>query len=222
METRVELPITPPTDQQLERLRRNVADFDVPCDRLPWVRLGDLAIEVGWALTNLTESEARVAVVLNGFNEFHEYQPGFVVDDEEVIPDFAQYERDMELRPYETRVGTIRVEHLDEVAVDLSTVVNGHPNPNMVVYFESHSTTDPRVRGYIPEVVAGLTGFRLGLRTTGLPDTECPGGGCGLLVLEATVHVRDDGDRLAEGSEEAWQLPQPAIFTPRRAAMPAM
>ncbi len=214
VEARVELPITPPTNQDLERLRANVGDMAVPWERLPWVRRDDLAIEIDWALTNLTESGARVALVLNGFNEFHEYSPAFVVDDDEVIPDFAQYERDMEIEPFETRTGTIRAEHLDEVAIDLSTVVNGAPNSNQVVYFDSDSHTDPRVQPYIPPIIAGLTGFRLGIRATGLPDTECPDGGCGVLVLEASVRVKDEGDRLASGDDEAWQLPQPALFTP--------
>lgn len=214
VEARIELPITPPNNLVLDRLSQSDTE-DVPWDRLPWVRGDDLAIEVDWALTNLEDSDARVAVILNGFNEFHEYQPGFVVDDDDVIPDFSQWERELDLGPFETRTGTIRIEELDEVAVDLSTVVNGAPNSNMVVHFESHSATDPRVQPFIPPTIAGLTGIRVGMRATNLPETECADGAdCGLLVFEATVRVRDDADKLASGDDEPWELPDPAPFVP--------
>jgi len=195
---------------------------DLPYDRMPWVELGDLDMEVDWALTNLTDSTGRVALTLNGFTEFHEYMPSFVVDDEEVIPDFAQWERDMELEPYQTRYGTIRVEELDEVAIDLATVANGAPNPNQVVYFENQSDHDERVQSYIPSVIAGLTGFRIGLRAQGLPD--CGSADCGVYVLEVSVRVRDeDRDRLAVQGEEVWELPTPTVLSSRpMMADPAM
>ena len=220
VEERVELPIEPPTDANLAALMSGAEDL--PYDRMPWIELGDLDLEVDWALTNLTDSAGRVAITLNGFTEFHEYMPSFVVDDEEVIPDFAQWERDLEIEPYQTRYGTIRMEELDEVAIDLATVANGAPNPNQVVYFENQSDHDTRVQSYIPSVIAGLTGFRIGLRAQGLPD--CGSATCGVYVLEVSVRVRDeDRDRLAVQGEEAWELPTPALLSSRpMMAAPAM
>ena len=222
VETRIPFELDAPTGGDISRLTNEAAEMDppLPFERVPWVRRGDLIVEIDWAVRNLTDSDVRAAVVLNGFNEFHEYMPGFTVDDDEVILDFAQWERDLELEPFETRTGTIRTEEMDEVMTDLATVVNGVPNPNMVVYFESQSAIDPRVQPYIPEIIPGLTGVRMGLRAMGLPIPDAPTAGKGVLVLEVSVHVRDERGRLVDEGEDPWELPQPAAFMPSMAAAP--
>ena len=96
---------------------------------------------------------------------------------------------------------TIREEDLDEVAVDLATVVNGAPNSNEVVYYDNKSYKDPRSMKFVPKVVPGLAGMRIGLRATE----------AGRWLLEASVRVRDAGERLAdEGEQHPFQImPQP-------------
>jgi len=222
VESRIELELDAPTGGDIRRLTNEAAEMDppLPFERVPWVRRGDLLLEVDWAVTNLTDSEIRAAVVINGFNEFHEYMPGFTVDDDDIILDFAQWERDLELEPFETRVGTVRIEDMEEVMTDLATVVNGLPNANMAVHFESQSAIDPRVQAYIPSIVPGLTGFRVGLRAQGLPIPDAPTAGRGLVILEVSVHVRDERGRLVDEGEDPWELPQPALFMPTMAAAP--
>lgn len=199
VELEVELPIRPLTDEQRRLLRMGARDLDIPYGRLPWVERDDLGIEVDYTLSNLEEEPVSVLFGLNGRNEFHEYVPRL----REEESDFNQWERAFLLEPLERRSGTIREEELDEVAVDLATVVNGAPNPNQVVFRDNQSARDERNRMYIPEVVPGLVGLRFGLRT----------GEAVNLVAEMTIRVRDAGNRLTS-QDAAWRLPNPDPFDP--------
>jgi hypothetical protein len=201
VEERVELPIRVPTETALEDLRQAAGNFEnLPFPRMPWVERDDFAIEVDFTLSNLDDTEREVAVIINGFNEFDEYVPAAMVVDDEVQFDFSQWERLYELEPLERRNGTVREEEFDEAAVDLATVVNGAPNSNAVVFFENKSSRDERSRPYIPEVIPGLAGFRIGLRATA----------AGRIVLDASVRVRDPGDRLANEDDTPFMvMPEP-------------
>jgi hypothetical protein len=77
------------------------------------------------------------------------------------------------------------------MAVDLATVVNGAPNSDEIVYFENNSANDTRARQYIPALIPGLIALRFGLRSTEP----------GLVLLEASVRVRDVGKKLAAAGE---------------------
>ena len=204
VETRIELPILQPSDMSVEGLREGARALDdYPYRRLPWVARGDLELEIDFTLSNLDDREREVAVIVNGINEFHEYRPGVTVIDDTPTPDFSQWERLYKLEPLERLEHTIREEELDEVAVDLATVINGAPNPQLVVYFENKSSSDERSQPYIPEVVPGLVGVYLGLRATEP----------GRIVLEATLRVREAEDRLADPDQAKMRL-HPEAFMP--------
>jgi hypothetical protein len=200
VETRVELPVKKPSASDLSSLRSGSAK---PFPRLPWVKRGDLELQVDFTLTNLDGDAREAAVIVNGFDEFFEYQPGVTVNDDQLVIDYSQWERLYKLEPKTRITRTIREEELDEVAIDLATAVNGAPNANQVVYFENHSATDTRDKPYIPKVIPGLMGFRIGLRATEP----------GKLLLEASVRVRDTGDRLADMGAPAFKV-HPEPFTP--------
>ena len=201
VETRVELPIEIPTEEELADLQGQGIE---PYGRMPWVRALDMGIEVDLSITNLMDERRLVTVSANGITEFHEYVPGVTIVDDDVVPNFNQWERSVSLDAGETFFWTIREEAFDEVAIDLATIANGAPNPNQVVYFENQSATDIRAQPFIPEVIAGLVGFRLGLGATSASN----------IVLEASVRVRDQEGRLADPQDMDtwWELPPPAII----------
>lgn len=203
VEERIEFPIREPTQQQLSRLQSDAEGMELPFPRLPWVRRDDMRIEVDWVVSNLQDGPVEFELLINGFNEFHEYRPSFVNDDGEIVADFAQWERRIRLEPFERRRGTIREEAFDEVEVDLATVVNGAPNANQIVHPQNHSDRDPRAKPYIPAVIPGLTGFRMGIRARGAAN----------IVVEASVRVRDSQGRLV-AQDNAWELPEPQQFSP--------
>lgn len=208
VEERVELPIRVPSDTQMADLVSGAGDVTIPFARLPWVERHDYELELDYVLINLDDSSSSVDLVVNGFNEFHEYFPGVIFDDDEIIPEFAQWERFIVLEPLERRFGTIREEEFDEIAVDLATVVNGVTNPNQTVHPDNHSSTDRRSQDFIPEVIPALTGVRVGLRATGTSN----------VVIEITVRVRDVSSRIVSPGN-AWELPVPELFLPSSVAM---
>ncbi|MGF1468377.1 MAG: hypothetical protein ACFCGT_19820 [Sandaracinaceae bacterium] len=211
VEERITFPLREPTERELEEMV-DLQGLEVPYPTLPFVRRGDYEVQVDWVLSNLSDGGVRASVVINGINEFHEYLPQAQVADDEVILGFSQWERLFDLGPGERIVRTVREEELDEVAVDLATVVNGAPNPDQIVYFQNHSSTDLRSQRYIPDVIPALVGVRVGVQT----EAAAP------LVLEVTVRVRDERGVLWQGSGEMpWELPEPAPF-PEPVAMDPM
>jgi hypothetical protein len=204
VEQRVELPVPEPPRTVLADLREGASRYeDLPFPRLPYVARGDLEIEVDFTLHNLDGGARAVAVIVNGYNEFHEYQPGVTVIDDEPTPDFSQWERLYLLEPRQRIARTIREEEFDEMAVDLATVVNGAPNSNAIVFFENKSSDDERSRAFIPAVIPGLAGFRIGLRATEAAN----------VLLEATVRVRAASDRLADEGTLLFRI-DPEPFMP--------
>lgn len=204
VEERIELDVEAPGEVALEDLRVAAERFEgLPFPRLPWVDREDLGIQVDFVLYNLDDEQRQIAVIVNGFNEFHEYEPGVTVIDDEPVVDYAQWERLYALEPEQRIARTLREEDFDEIAVDLATVVNGAPNSNQVVFFENKSASDPLSEPYIPDVIPGLVGFRLGLRASAAAN----------VLLEATVRVRDRGERLVEEGAEVFQA-TPEPFTP--------
>ena len=210
VEQRIELAIRAPDAAQLAALTGPDPLGRVhPFPSLPWVERGDVEMQVDFQASNLESEPVVISLVLNGINEFNEYVPGVQDDEEALIIDFAQWERTFVLMPGERRQMTVREEELDEVAVDLATVVNGAPNANQIVYFMNQSATDVRSQMFIPGVIPGLVGVRVGLRTESTVD-----GHGARVALETSVRLRDVGDRVASTSETPWTLPVPVPFTP--------
>lgn len=211
VEQRIEIDFREPTVEELGELG-DVGDLWIPYATLPFIRRGDIEIQIDYTLSNISDSTVTVAIIVNGFNEFHEYNPLVQVIDDEVIADFSGWERSIRLGVWERQFGTVREEELDEVAVDLATVVNGVTNANQIVYFENESQSDARSQMFIPDLIPALTGVRVGLRS----DAAVP------VVLELTVRVRDNRRILVQGDDDPWVLPTPALFGPADVMAPAM
>jgi hypothetical protein len=192
VERRFGLPLEVPSQANLDMLAGDATPFP----RFPWVEREDLELKVDYTLANLDDTTLVAAITLDGENEFFAYAPG--------QEDFHQWERRIELGPRERVTGSISELEMDEVAIDLATVVNGAPNSNQVVQFQSQSGRDPRVRPFVPKVVPGLTGLRFGLVANQ----------AGNVVLELSVRAQDHGGRLAERGDESWEPPAPVDFVP--------
>lgn len=190
------LGITPPSDMQLAQLTADAQGQELPFPRLPWVSLHDLDLQLDYALTNHSSETLTAMVTLNGINEFVYYAPG--------PENFHQWERRIALAPGQRVSGIVTELELDEVAIDLATVVNGPPNSNLIVDRKSQSGRDPRVQSFRPKVIPGLVGLRAGLETTAAVD----------LTLEIAIRLQDHGDRATRRGDPRWMLPTPAPFVP--------
>jgi hypothetical protein len=190
------LRITRPSQAALQELAASAQGMMLRYPRLPWVKLHDLELQLDYALSNDSEQMLVALITLNGVNEFHFYAPG--------PENFHQWERRVALAPHQRVHGTVTEVELDEIAVDLATVVNGAPNSNLVVEARSQSSLDERVRPFIPPVVPGLVGVRAGLETM----VAAP------LTLELSIRVQDHGERAAKRGEQRWELPAAQPFAP--------
>ncbi len=202
----VQLPLVAPTDGELADLRQQNYP---PFRRAPWVVRGDVDVQVTWTLTNLDAEPHNVHLLLDPWNEFGRYWPGVaVVDEDEQIPNLSGIQFYFEMpgvngdRP-SRRHGTITFEDMNELAIDFSTVMNiidsvPPPDPTMGGYGSSsdpvtlvnhafnvrnRSSSDPLVDPYIPSLIAGLTGFDLGLRTLEPAN----------VAVEIVIELVDDG-----------------------------
>jgi hypothetical protein len=214
IDSRIELPVRAPTDAELESLSQDDGTGLTPYARRPWVNRHDYELQLDYVVSNLENTRQTVTVTVNGFNEFHEYNPGVSVVGDEVVIDFAQWEKTYVLEPGQRITGQVREEELDEVAVDLATVVNGAPNSNQVVYFENQSDHDERSQMYIPSHVPALTGLRAGLRAQAEPQGPMDTPAAPRIAPETSVHARDVDDRLISSGQTAWTLPVPELFAP--------
>lgn len=191
-----DLQIKPASQQRLDMLGRAAQGKNLPFPRMPHVELHDLEIQVDYVLANQSDEEVTATFILNGRNEFHLYTPG--------PEDFSQWERRFALAPKQRVHGTITELELDEIAVDLATVVNGAPNSNEVVHVNSQSSRDERAKAFIPAVIPGLVGLNAGIVATRAAN----------VVLEISVRVQDLGGRAAARGEKRWDLPEPTPFVP--------
>jgi len=147
------LQIRPPRDERLQQLAEQAQGLDLPFSRLPWVEQEAIELQVDYALENRSAESVAVMLFIDGRNEFHVYTPG--------PGDFHQWERRFLLEPGGRKSGVITELEMDEVAVDLATVVNGAPNTAQVVHTNSQSGRDPRVSSYIPAVIPALVGMAI-------------------------------------------------------------
>jgi hypothetical protein len=199
IETPVEIPIRPPT-----------AAEEAALGDMPWVLRGDYEIELTFTVRNLDTENARfVGVTLNGVSTEFEYLPGFNVDEDDVIPDFSQWERTYVLEPGESRTVIVREEEISEITVDLASATSSPECEllaNSIVYFMNQSGIEPRTTACVPPVVPGLVALKLGLRSVGAEPAP--------IAIEASARVRDVRDRIASPGQEEWMPPEPVVFTP--------
>jgi hypothetical protein len=216
------LPIAAPDSASQQALQR---EGTAPYGAQPWVLNDQVRVQISWMISNLDAETHNVELIVDPWNEFGRYWPGVTVIDEEegeALPNLSGYDRLIQVpgtkQPGESRVhGVIAFDNMHELAVDFATVINIIENPppeddessygaatlvNHAFDIHNSSEDDPLVRSYIPDVIAGLTGFDFGLRTTGEPFN---------VALEIVVEVVDTGDQrvLEESSSDpALEVPE--------------
>lgn len=175
VQTPVNLPVRRPTDDERKALGKQD-----PYPRQPFFLASDARISVKFTLSNLDPVNAHtVELLLDPWNEFVRYTPGNQVSDEMTIPNLSGIDRYFVLQPLQRLEGIITPDDMNELAIDLATVENLAKTPadpmsdfggpilfNRAFNVQNRSNRpDPLISQYIPPVIAGLTGFDLGLRT---------------------------------------------------------
>jgi hypothetical protein len=174
----VRLPYRQPKDGERPRGERE------PYPRVPFHVVSDTRVTVRFTLSNLEDRPHNVELLLDPWNEFVRYVPGVSMGNEdEVLPNFSGIQRTFIVPPKGRIEGIITPDDMVELATDLTVAMALAQRPpdamgdfggaalfNRTFNIQNRSSEpDPVLRSWMPAVrsiVAAVTGFDLGLRTT--------------------------------------------------------
>jgi hypothetical protein len=185
----------------------------------PFLLASDESVEVHYVISNLEDTTESVWLLVDPWNEFVRWKPGVtVVSDEETDPNFG-YDQEFSIPPKSRIEGTLIPDDLQEMAIKLASVEYFLASPtamqaespdagdnsldptqvcdNIFNPQNRSNSGDPIFAPWIPPVIAGLTGFDLGLRVQdtadSAPTTVGPEGGSAApnIAIEITVDVQD-------------------------------
>lgn len=215
----VPLPIERPTQAQLRLL--GASPKGAPYPRAPFITADDESIAVHFTLSNLDPAEHDVWLLVDPWNEFVRYRPGVTIVDDDVTVPNEGYDLGFSI-PGNSRIeGDITPDDTHEIAIKLAAAENilAQSMPmDAQVMDNSLSTTelvnhifdpqnrsndgDPLFLPWIPPVIAGLTGFDLGLRTSSPAN----------VAIEITIDIQDlAGDRIVAQDSDAVQIGIPPV-----------
>jgi hypothetical protein len=175
-QTPVAFPVRKPSASELAALKPNVS----PYPHAPYLQNSDETIEVNYTLTNLDNQSHTVWLLLDPWNEFVKYRPGVtVVSADETEPNLSGIEDPILLGPMQRLQGNIDSQDMGILALKLDTAMrilqatkgaDGGLGAGTLLNHDFNtqntpSATEVLLGPYTPTVVAGLTGFDLGLQS---------------------------------------------------------
>jgi hypothetical protein len=219
----VQLPVREPTALDLKGLGTGVQ----PYPRQPFLLASDESVEIHFTLSNIDDQDHTVWLMFDAWNEFVRYRPGLLVTQEGASPNWSTYMVPYVVPAKGRYVGTLTTDDTKELAIKLATIENiianvkpvnpmdpnahNAPDPGILVNRAANwqnrlGDGDPVVGQYIPSVIAGLTGFDLGLRTDAAVN----------VAVEITIDVTDlNGNRMVPpGQATPLMAPPQTVLSP--------
>jgi len=227
----VPLPVRAPSDQELKAL--GPAPAGTPYPRAPYLTADDESVEVHYTISNIDDQQHTVWLLVDPWNEFVRWNPGVqVVDDETTVPNYG-YDLPFIVQGKSRVQGTITPDDMHEIAIKLASVENLLASPqakaamnadagasgggtgtmldvtgvanNIFNPLNRSNGGDPIYTPWIPPVIAGVTGFDLGLRTFEQAN----------VAVEITIDVQDlNGNRFVEAGSSNILGPPPKTLSP--------
>lgn len=221
----VRLPYRRPRDEERPSGQQD------PYPRPPFHVTADTRVTIRYTLSNLEDRQHVVELLVDPWNEFVRYVPGFTtVREDEVMPNFSGIDRFVVLPPLGRVEGIITPDDMTELAVDLTIAMALAQRPpdetgafggaalyNRTFNIQNRSSEpDPVLEPWIPSSrtnVAAVIGFDLGLRTSARAK----------LAVELVIDIEDlNGRRVVMDGEEDRQVGRPgnALSPPAGGAAP--
>jgi hypothetical protein len=210
-----------------------------PYPNAPFLTADQEQVEVHYTLSNVDDKAHDVWLLIYPWNEFVRWKPIItVVGEETALPGYG-YDQYFTIPGKSRLQGTITSDDMHEIAIKLAAVENllsqaqaqMQMNPGvMMTYGQQDPTTlanhimnpqnrsnsgDPLFTPWIPSVIAGVTGFDLGLRTqSGAEDYG--GTASANIAVEITVSIVDvQGNRfIPQGTSGDALGEPPATLSP--------
>lgn len=225
----VVLPVRRPTASESQSL--GAPPPGTPYPHAPFLSVQDESLEVHYVISNLDPTPQTVTLLIDPWNEFVRWNPGVtVVGDDESTPNFG-YDLSFRVDGSSRVEGDLTTDDMREIAIKLAAVenviattqsigtaaMNGANSPDATTLVNHifnpqnwSNTGDPLFAPWVPPVIAGLTGFDLGLRTVNGPAN---------VAIEITIEVKDlQGDRFVpeDSSDPRLGIP-PVVLSPPEA-----
>lgn len=228
--TPVQLPVRSMTAADVRSV--GAAPPGTPYPRGVFLRAEDERVEVHYTISNIDSVQHNVWLLIDPWNEFVRWRPGVTaVNDELTVPNYG-YDMEFPVPGKQRLQGTITIDDMHEIAIKLASVENLLASPQAQAQAPGQSTAgsafnatpiannifnpanrsnsipaDPLYTPWIPRVIAGVTGFDLGLRTSEPAN----------VAVEITIDVQDlRGDRFVpqdSTSDRQMGLP-PLVLAP--------
>jgi hypothetical protein len=203
-----------------------------PYPRGVFLRAEDESVEVHYTISNVDGVQHNVWLLVDPWNEFVRWRPGVtIVDDENTTPNYG-YDLEFAVPAKQRIEGTLTFDDMHEIAIKLASVeqllaspqalaqmqgsamvgstFNATPIANNIFNPNNRSNSvpgDPLYTPWIPPVIAGVTGFDLGLRTSEPAN----------VAVEVTLEVQDHrGDRFVpqDATDQKQMGPPPQVLSP--------
>lgn len=226
----VRMPVQLPIKRFSRAQRQKLSGRAPPFPRHPWITSSDVEVQVTFTLANLDPDPHDVEVLIDPWNEFGRYWPGLQVVDQqngEALPNLSGIDVRYEVpalknkRNQSSRIsGTFTFDDMEELARDFATVINiiengvggqpaeGQDDPRIAYVnhtFDVHNrqTRTPLTDRFRPDIIPGLVGFDVGLRTTEPAN----------IAIEVFIELVDHGgNRVVPAGENDPVMPEPDRF----------
>jgi hypothetical protein len=133
-EARVSLPLPIKTETAADKAKRDALAAKLAPVLVPYVKVGDLELDVEWTITNLDNEPGQARIQLNGASEFFSYDPTMInlappdAEDPPKTPGLAG-DIPINLPAMGSVSGLFTEDDLREASIDLDQVTRGNVNP---------------------------------------------------------------------------------------------
>jgi hypothetical protein len=221
----IALPVRMPSGDQLS----GAPPAGTPYAHAPYLLASDEQVEVHFTISNLDDQDYPVWLLIDPWNEFVRYNPGItIVNDDVTLPNFG-YDQAFWVKAKSRVQGTLTSDDLLEIATKLASVQQMLASPQTMQALApdagpnsfdptqvANNIFNPQNRSnggdliytpWIPPVIAGVTGFDLGLRLYNV---------AGNIAVEITIDIVDvNGNKFVPSDSTDPQLgPPPMTLSP--------
>jgi hypothetical protein len=206
------LPVRTPTNAEQRALDQEQMRLGL-MQPVPWAGARDFDIQLQWAIKNLDAQPVDALFIVNGGNEFGDYDPAAFIDpnvpeDEQPPPPNLYGGAPMHLAGNEVRTGVLREDDLHENAIDLEAITR-YPDPAGVAatpfeVIEHNSQLSKVGMDAVPlnDVIPAMVRYAITLSATGH------------VVLDYSVRVRDHSGKIAAADAQNLYVPTDAQLAP--------
>jgi hypothetical protein len=126
----LQIPFKPETQADMDTRMALTTQLGVD---VPYIKVGDVDLEVEWTVTNLDSMPGQFVIELNGANEVFAYDPTMILldpgDDEAPPTPGLSGDIPTDIAANQSISGTFREDQLLEAAIDLDQITRGNMNP---------------------------------------------------------------------------------------------